>query len=128
MSGNLPKTVTIAAREKWNDTGIDLAAGGRYRLAAAGEWIDWTLRSGPEGYPSPNGLMRATERWRRAPREPWFALIGSIGRDPAALFPIGRGLEISAAKSGRLFCFANDVSFMYWNNSGSVELTVERIG
>jgi hypothetical protein len=38
------------------------------------------------------------------------------------------GRECQPHRDGRLFCFANDVQIAYFNNSGSVELTVTRTG
>lgn len=117
---------TIQAREKWNDTGITLEAGGEYRLTAAGRWWDASIECGPDGYDSPNLILRASEWLRRAPRERWFMLIGSIGRDGGTLFRIGTGRTCRPVATGRLFCFANDVALMYGNNHGSVDLTVTR--
>ena len=61
------------------------------------------------------------------PEAPWFALLGGAGRDSAP-FLIGADLELSPASSGRLFCFSNDVPRMYWNNGGSLLLTVIALG
>jgi len=33
---------------------------------------------------------------------------------------------MSPKSTGLLYCFANDVSFMYWNNEGEIQLTVSR--
>jgi hypothetical protein len=117
---------TIAAREKWNDTGILLVAGNEYELHASGEWYDQKNACGPDGYPSPNLALRLSEWMRREPRERWFTLIGAVEkRGPA--FPIGSGRRWQPSASGILHCFANDVSFMYWNNSGEVRLTITRV-
>ncbi len=117
-------TATIQAREYWNDTGIDLTAGEEYRLAATGRWKEAWMECGPEGYQ--RLWLRPVGWMRRMPGEPWMALVGSIGGEPTRMFRIGAELVIRARYSGRLFCFANDVGVMYWNNSGSVELTVTR--
>lgn len=39
----------IYALQLWNDTGLWLEAGVRYRFSASGEWVDMYNRSGPEG-------------------------------------------------------------------------------
>jgi hypothetical protein len=71
--------------------------------------------------------MRLAERSRRVPTANWFALIGTLnGRDDTA-FVIGRQLEYTADASARLVCFANDVPWAYWNNFGSVTLTITRL-
>jgi hypothetical protein len=42
-------------------------------------------------------------------------------------FVIGRQcLAFKPKRSGTLWCFANDVPVMYWNNSGSIKLTIKR--
>lgn len=115
------RKVTIQAQPKWNDTGIRLMPG-RYRFEAAGSWADWFVKCGPDGYHSL--LLLMFEQQRRVPRAPWFALIGSIGRDEAGAFVIGKAVERDVTDEGDLCCFANDVDAMYWNNQGAVELTV----
>ncbi len=124
-------TKSIVARNTWNDTGIRLVAGQEYRFTAVGEWIDWYIRCGPEGYPSFTPLplpflARPLEWLRRAPREQWFALIGAIDRNPQTQFRIGTQRTLIAPATGMLTCFANDIMFFYWNNIGSVDLTITR--
>jgi hypothetical protein len=112
----------IHARERWNDTGIDVAAGRHYRLAARGTWRDWGTPHGPAGGPSNSLALRLTEGLRRAPAENWFALMGALDRDTATTFLIGAAREWTAPRDGRLFCYANDVWLMYFNNDGAVTL------
>lgn len=73
----------------------------------------------------------------RFPRAPLFSLIGSIanGADPASkgkrpddTFKIGRRLpRHTVAHDGYLYAYANDVWSFYFNNRGSVMLTVTRL-
>jgi len=59
----------------------------------------------------------------------WFTLIGTIGKSEKAAFIIGCSLKyFQPVENGRLYCFANDLSFMYWNNSGTVTVRVTRAG
>jgi hypothetical protein len=117
---------TISARQRWNDTGIDLVAGGTYEMSACGKWTDWTWTCDADGYTSTRWPMRVAERFRRAQFAPWFALMGALDRDRHEAFIVGRQGVVSPATSGRLYCFANDVVAMYWNNTGHIELTVTR--
>jgi hypothetical protein len=117
----------IDARPKWNDTSAQLIKGRRYRLIAIGTWYDASIACGPEGYKSFNLFFRLCERFRRAPRADWFCLVGAINRDPSTLFTIGRSATIQAIQGGALTCFANDLPFMYGNNSGSLQLAVEEL-
>jgi hypothetical protein len=119
-------TATIQARKKWNDTGIQLISGHEYEFKAAGKWIDLIYPSDADGYVSPNWLLRISERWRRVPKENWFALIGALDFDRTSAFKIGTVCTRQMQRSGRLTCFANDIFFMYWNNHGAIELTVMR--
>jgi hypothetical protein len=114
----------IKAGERWNDTGIDVAAGRPYRVAAHGRWEDWGRPYGPDGGPSDTPVLRLTAGLRRAPTENWFALIGVLDRDPATRFLIGAGRDWAAPRGGRLLCYANDAWLMYFNNTGAVTLEV----
>ncbi|MCF7992838.1 MAG: DUF2235 domain-containing protein [Thiohalocapsa sp.] len=101
---NEPRAVTVYARERWNETGIWLDASAQYRFAADGEWVDWLIKSGPEGVPERSlrpshlgyrlgdllgvlarlyqGLTgKPLAHWwgtKRCPRAPWFALVGMV--------------------------------------------------
>ncbi|MDT4941029.1 MAG: hypothetical protein QOJ34_1118 [Pseudonocardiales bacterium] len=116
----------MTARPRWNHSGVLLARGGRYRLTADGTWHDAGIAAGPDGYPSPTVLLRATEWLRRSRRSPWFALIGTIDRRQG--FLVGRKTTVVAPASGELVCYANDAWLMYFNNRGAVALTVTRVG
>ena len=120
---------SIRARDKWNHTGLVLDAGGIYRFVADGQWIDWYITYGPAGGDSGSNLfLRPVERFRRRPKDNWFALIGAVGEDESTTFLIGAGKpEFRAEHSGELTCYANDMSIAYVNNRGSVSLSVERL-
>ena len=123
------QTATISARERSNATGIQIAAGQTYQFEATGQWKDWFKECGPEGYASTGWMfyLWPFQRWRRIPDARWFALIGEIGSDPASQFVIGADCKFTAHHDGELACFANDLSRMYGNNKGKVELSVTRI-
>jgi hypothetical protein len=118
---------TIDAREHWNRTGIHVDAGGRYRATAEGEWHDAGKNCDADGWKSDSDLIRDLEMFRRVRHADWFALIGAIDEDRESEFVIGRQVEFTASRDGELTCFANDAPFMYWNNKGSVTLTVTRL-
>jgi hypothetical protein len=117
---------TIEAKKKWNYTGIELVGGHEYVLTAAGQWTDGGTVCGADGYASPNQMLTATEWLRRSPRSRWFALIGALDANKHTQFEIGTARSMIMPASGILTCFANDVTWMYWNNSGSVHLSVIR--
>ncbi len=119
---------TISSRAVWVDTGVRVVAGTRYQLSVAGRWKDAGIDTDSAGYRSANIFQRWTERWRRQPDAPWFALIGAIDRRRQTQFVIGDGRVWRATASGTLTCFAHDLRCFYFNNSGCVVLRVELAG
>lgn len=97
-------SVPVFARQLWNDTGIYLDAGARYRLEASGEWLDRDLKCTPDGVKpgefqigelgqAAGTLLGKMEKLykrftdneqadfkgsRREEDIPWFALVGTI--------------------------------------------------
>jgi hypothetical protein len=126
--------VSISARRRWNDTGVRLVAGQGYRFEARDEWTDFFIKRNADGFRSEEapffsrGLLKKHEERRRQPAENWFCLIGAIDREPRTAFRIGTGTEYVAAHTGVLTPFANDEWSYYWNNWGSLTLSVTRLG
>jgi len=130
--------VVVRARCKWNDTGFEVVGGAHYRLSVNGTWFDAHYEKDAAGYRSDDPVVprfsrpmfALAERWRRLPGANWFSLIGAVDRkslfDMGAVLHSGSG-EFTAPASGRLFCFANDLPFMYWNNKGQVLIQIERV-
>jgi uncharacterized protein (DUF2235 family) len=131
-------SVEIASKVKWNITPLAVRAGTKYRFEASGTWHDASIVSGPAGYASPRLLFRGLEWLRRVPKANWFSLICVVDQDMSTAFAmrtkdcearVNRKIivERTITKDGFLNCFANDLPFMYWNNSGAVKLTVTRL-
>ena len=120
-------TVQVAACNYWTDTWLDVVDGAEYEFHAEGRWTDIIKKSDPDGYDTPwwSLLQWLLAGRRRMPNQKWFALCGAVRDSDAAPFLIGSNAR-PKLPSGRLLCFANDVPGFYWNNSGSVTLTVER--
>jgi len=120
-----PRTVEVQADKKHNDVGIDVKKGEQYSIEATGTWCDTKKHChGPEGYTAES--LSKWEKLRRVKDAQWFTLIASIGHDDHAAKAIGPKGTFEATADGKLTFFANDVSFMYWNNSGSVSVTITR--
>lgn len=124
------------SKAKWNITPLQVQAGEVYRFEASGTWHDASIRSGPEGYQSPNIWFRLVAWLRRVPKANWFALVCMIDQDKSTRFDFTHGerfdrghvtVEATMSKDGFLNCFANDLPFTYWNNSGSVRLKITRL-
>lgn len=116
--------VDVPARSRWHDTGLLLEVGCLYEYRAYGRWRDAHAEWGPEGHAGADGVYRFTGWLKRAPGLPWFSLLGAVDRDRRTIFSIGAQAVVKAEVTGQLVCFANDVPFMYWNNYGSLSLTV----
>jgi hypothetical protein len=104
---NEEASLPVYAGQRWNRTGIYLEAGATYQLTAAGEWLDRTIASGPEGTNDgkfqlgevvhiAGSLFGQAEKLfgkvtgnhtadfagtRRIESEPWFSLIGVVAND-----------------------------------------------
>lgn len=121
--------VCVYAGERWNDSGIDVVSGQIYNFTVpAGEtWTNSRKICGAEGYPS-DLLMRPWEAFRRVPEAKWLQLIGTIGRSVRARTVVGPSLrDFLPPLPGRLYFFANDLPWMYWNNKGMLAVRVTRI-
>jgi hypothetical protein len=112
--------------EKWNDTGIDLIKDREYKYTATGKWKDWFIECDADGYS--NFFMELIfRRTKRRPSAKWFQLVGEVDKDISHTIELGKGGTFIAPENGRLWVYANDASFAYWNNCGCIELTVEEL-
>ncbi|CAK9250852.1 unnamed protein product [Sphagnum jensenii] len=90
----------------------------RRRLVSAG-WL--TLVCGIGEYVRPISAVHAgKENFTR-----WLPLDEAALLD--TLFPVGLNVQFKALHSGTLMCFANDAQTEYWNNRGSLNVTVVRL-
>jgi hypothetical protein len=115
---------------------VRVAAGQSYRMTATGTWCDSSIETAPDGYTSKAVVEQGasslvfnalTERFRRVSSVAWFALVCGIEGDRATFFAVQNAGEWTAPAAGSLGWFANDISLMYENNSGSVLLHIERL-
>jgi len=114
--------LTVPSWTLWNDTGLDVPPQGNLHFVATGQWTDWYINTTPAGYEKAS--LKAVEHLRRLPSANWFALVGAFDKDLSTAFLIGEGRTLVAEKGGRLFVFANDIAWLYWNNVGSVSLSI----
>jgi len=99
-----PLGLTIYARQDWNRTGVWLEAGRKYTFEANGEWMDASIKCGPDGtsdghfqlgeiaHVGGSILGKTEELWKkvtgnkvadfkftkRVEEFPWFCLVGCI--------------------------------------------------
>jgi Uncharacterized alpha/beta hydrolase domain (DUF2235) len=122
------KSFVVDSAKLWNPSGIALERGRVYdvNVEADQTWKDWYIPTDADG--DTRETLRPFEFLRRVPDQNWLKLIGTIGRDEKSPIIIGSAVtNFSPSKSGELLCFANDIAWMYWNNCGSVRVTVTRM-
>jgi hypothetical protein len=117
----------VYSRKQWNATGVLLDRGIRYAYVVPPTeiWHDFYISTDADGYRK--DYLSFWEKYRRVPSENWFRLIGMVDQEPSLqlLFSAGSDTFIAPA-SGHLFCFANDMATMYWNNWGRVHVILSR--
>ncbi len=125
--------VKVPANRMWVETPVWVQAGDTLYFRADGAWVDAVIPCSANGYPA--SVFYALGRPPRIPdKGRYFRLMGRIvprgtepaDDDPDATFPIGARSEHPPTQSGRLFVFANDRIGYYWNNWGSVRLSISK--
>jgi hypothetical protein len=125
--------VDVPAKAMWQATPVQVQPGDTLHFQASGRWFDAVIGCSADGYSAPlfyglNVLPRIPDDGR------YFRLMGRIvedGVEPqhddvAETFAIGSQATRTFARAGELFVFANDHKGAYWNNWGSVTLTIEK--
>lgn len=124
-SGPIP----VLALLHWNPSRIIARPGQRFLIEADNSiWSDDKNPCTASGS-STAGLQRFTSAMCRHKQAAWMELVGTLGRDHDHQFRVGSGAvwENTTKQEGELFFYANDVYFMYYNNTGSVMVTVTRL-
>jgi hypothetical protein len=106
----------------WNDTGIDVVAGLTYSYEANGTWKDSTIECDANGFS--RFFMDRFSFLKRTPSARWFQLVTSNDKQSAYTVVLGTSGRFIAPASGRLWVYANDASFAYGNNSGTIDFVV----
>ena len=123
-----PFSVAVAADRGWQNSGVRLEAGQKYRLTASGEYQVANALKG--WWCEPGGV---TIRYYRG--QPLGILLAAVRPDkpspdrPSALLKptvIGLGATLSPSESGRLFLKINDSPGELDDNAGTLEVEVRR--
>ncbi len=141
LTGEPPeKTVQINSSTYWNDTGIYVNTGEEYKFSVRKDalWYDAKESSKAVGYEKI--ILKPAIPLRRMISAPWFALVCTVDfKDKFRVFDDASCFDNSANKtecqkniinfktSGTLYCYANDIPFMYGNNNGILEITIEKL-
>ena len=122
----------VRACKRWNSSGLLLREGATYEIQVfdVENWRDWCIKADPErGHREEQLLFKLplVNRLRRFQGAPWYALVGSIGKDRSTFFRILPGRHCTPDRDGQLLTFANDAYGFYWNNRGTLRLAVTRL-
>lgn len=124
-SGNV--TYEVKARSKYNKI-MDVTKGSVYSFSASGEWKDAIIKSSPDGYVLYGGICNSLLRYKKEDSK-YFTLIGCVlDKDSKEIesFRIGSGTQHTFKTSGKLCMYANDGKNFYFNNSGSITVSVKK--
>jgi hypothetical protein len=122
---NKPAKLSVAADRGWQNTGVRLEAGKRYKLKAGGRY---TLARVPKPWTSEPGGV--TIRYHRG--LPLGILLAVVRPEDAAAGPspffnpqaIGLGATIQPRQTGALYLRINDFAGELTDNAGAAEVTV----
>jgi hypothetical protein len=146
------RTVQVCSSNFWNNTAIKVKSGREYKYIFSVKnnslWYDAAIASTAAGYY--RSYLVPWIPFRRSASDPWFALICTVDfEDEFRVFDsntcFGDCTNLPECDStpkhpekvctqahgnfkrdGTLFCYANDVSMMYGNNSGCIDVTVRQ--
>ena len=130
-------TCTVHSELKYNWSGVELVEGHQYEFIVdhAQRWKDGDLDCGPDGWDSKQlpwykeEVVELFEKRRRHQKANWFEIIGALGdEDDALLRILSEDKTYTAPRDAELYYFANDLDSKYGNNSGSINVTVRRLG
>ena len=119
-------TVSIAADRGWQSTGLKLAAGNKYRLAASGRYV---VAKEPKPWPCEAGGVTIRYHAGR-PLGMLLAAVGDTGGEAGAVTPLaspqGIGVkgELEAKAAGTLYLKINEAVGGLADNSGTLTVTI----
>jgi hypothetical protein len=129
LSVDETRTVTAQAKETHNWPTLFVRKGERYSFTASGTWKNGSTSSGPVGY-TPSML----DAGRRHTAYNMMTLVGelySADKNPLTYtgthFRIGSSTSYTVPRDGFLGFFANDMIAAYFDNTGSVSVTIKRL-
>ena len=137
-------TREIDPGEKHCSTGLAVKAEERYTFKAEGQWLDWYIACGPDGW----GHWNPLKFFNRLRGKPFFLLCGNVGKDDRFAFaayssqsksgecewPVPE--EVNTLSDPQLYMFANDWPYQwaYRNNKslppkkgGPLVVTITRL-
>ena len=127
--GEASTAVVIGAGvEAWQSSSVRIELGATYRISANGTWQIGGLcnATGPDGL-NPYTLLCLDGPGNPIPDVSHSALIGRVGHEGGP-FAVGALRELSATEDGTLYLMVNDTRGWFFDNTGQVNVRVERRG
>ena len=119
----------------WCDASIESTAEG-WKVAGAntGNSGNCPIEKGKKSPVGPDVKLSGLTKWfvlaseylRRDSESDWFKLIGVVAGTEYQQGPIGNKGTLTPKSDGEFCSFANDLSWKYYNNSGTLELKITR--
>jgi len=126
------RTISIAARGMWQNSGITLDAGDMLQVEAAGTWDcgGQGERIGPQGYPNSTKYFRyyvdPIAHPRQSTKANYGALLMRIGKE-GKIIPVSEFIRARIRKGGRLYFDVNEATgSARQDNSGSLTVLIQR--
>jgi hypothetical protein len=119
-------TIKLFAKDFYSRDSFEVQAGMRYLLICDGNqtWNDWFVTSSPSGY---NNLL-AKLFGLRLKTAKCFCLCGVFDKIEGTSFRIGSSFHIEPQATTKILSFyANDYKKAYWNNHGSIDITITSV-
>lgn len=125
--------VQVFANKSINATGIRVVKKDVYIFNVSGLWKDLTIESDANGWNGKTVFPLAPwiydnsflDSQKVFPGANYMKLIGKVGE---ISFEIGnaKNISITMPESGELMLYANDIPLLYFNNSGSIMVKIEK--
>lgn len=117
-------TLTINAADRYSASMLAVNNNEQYtfKVNSDQKWKDWYVSANADGYFN----FLAALLGQRVKGAKCFCLCGAYDEDDSTAFVIGSFKTIVINKNGTINFFANDSRGFYFNNSGSIQLSVTR--
>lgn len=127
--------IEIFANKNINKTGLNVTKKDTLIFSVSGMWRDLSIESDANGWNGKNIFPLAPwiydndffDSQKALPGSNYMKLIGRVGE---IFFEIGNAkkLPIIMPETGELILFANSIPLLYFNNTGSIIVKIEKKG
>ncbi|MFI3138072.1 MAG: hypothetical protein QX197_14945 [Methylococcaceae bacterium] len=127
--------VNVFADQQENPSGLMVQEGEAYQIIAMPHqtWGDSKTEHHPLCGREGNTFINMFSSFKRVDKALWFSVIANVVNDSDALegrysqYDLCNTPKIEVSMPGQLIFYPNDANAMYWNNSGSVWLKIQRV-